>query len=56
MNPDKFVFSKKRLEFLGFELTEDGLEPGRELIKSILEFPRPEIYQESEVGLAWWNR
>ena len=41
MNPDKFVFGKKRLEFLGFEVTEDGVEPGKELLKSILEFPRP---------------
>ena len=41
MNPDKFVFCKKKLEFLGFELTEDGVEPGRELLKSILDFPRP---------------
>ena len=40
MNPEKFVFSKKRLEFLGFEVTEDGVEPGRPLLKSILEFPR----------------
>ena len=41
MNPDKFIFSKKRLEFLGFELNDEGVEPGRELLKSILEFPRP---------------
>ena len=41
MNPDKFVFGKKRLEFLGFELTETGIEPGKDLIKSISEFPRP---------------
>ena len=41
MNPEKFVFSKKRLEFLGFELKDDGVEPGREILKSILEFPRP---------------
>ena len=34
MNPDKFVFGKKRLEFLGFELTETGIEPGKDLIKS----------------------
>ena len=38
MNPDKFVFCKRKLEFLGFELTEDGVEPGRELLKSILIF------------------
>ena len=37
MNPEKFLFSKKR----GFELKDDGVEPGREIPKSILEFPRP---------------
>ena len=41
MNPEKFVFCRRKLEFLGFELTEDGVEPGREILKSILEFPRP---------------
>ena len=41
MNPEKFIFCQKRLEFLGFELTEDGVEPGKELLKSISEFPRP---------------
>ena len=41
MNPEKFTFCKKRLEFLGFELTEDGVEPGKDLLKSITEFPRP---------------
>ena len=41
MNPDKFVFCKKKLEFLGFELNDEGVEPGKELLKSILEFPRP---------------
>ena len=41
MNPEKFVFCRRKLEFLGFELTEDGVEPGRELLKSIQDFPRP---------------
>ena len=41
MNPDKFIFCRKQLEFLGFELTELGVEPGRELLKSIIDFPRP---------------
>ena len=41
MNPDKFVFGKKRLEFLGFELTEEGIEPSKEMLKSIANFPKP---------------
>ena len=35
MNPEEFVFSKNRLEFLGFEVTEDGVEPGRPLLNFI---------------------
>ena len=50
MNPDKFVFGKKKLEFLGFEITEDGVEPGRGLLKSILEFPRP----KDIAGIRGW--
>ena len=42
MNRNKFVFGKREVEYLGFQLTEDGVEPGDELIKSILNFPRPE--------------
>ena len=33
---------KREVEYLGFQLTEDGVEPGDELMKSILNFPRPE--------------
>ena len=42
MNRNKFVFGKKEVEYLGFQLTEVGVEPGDELMKSILNFPRPE--------------
>ena len=42
MNRNKFVFGRKEVEYLGFQLKKDGVEPGDELIKSILNFPRPE--------------
>ena len=42
MNRNKFVFGRKEVEYLGFQLKEDGVEPGDELMKSILNFPRPE--------------
>ena len=41
MNPEKFKFAKRELEFLGFELKEDSIEPGKDLIESIRDFPRP---------------
>ena len=52
MNPEKFVFAKKELEFLGFKLTTDGIEPGRELLKSISEFPKPKDLS----GVRSWFR
>lgn len=39
MNPDKFVFCRNKVEYLGLELTEDGLQPSKETIRSITEFP-----------------
>ena len=40
MNPEKFVFGRKKLEFIGFELTEEGIEPSKEILKSIKNFPK----------------
>ena len=41
MNPEKFNFAKRRIEFIGFELSETGVEPSREVLKAITDFPRP---------------
>ena len=41
MNPDKFKFGRKEVEFLGFELTADGVEPGKELVRYVRNLPRP---------------
>ena len=42
MNQNKFVFGRQEVEYLGFNLKKDGVEPGDELLRSILNFPRPE--------------
>ena len=42
MNRNKFVFGRQEVEYLGFNLKKDGVEPGDELLRSILNFPRPE--------------
>ena len=42
MNRKKFVFGKQEVEYLGFKLMRDGVEPGDALLQSILNFPRPE--------------
>ena len=41
MNPDKFNFAEKRIEFIRFELSENGVESSREFLKSITNFPKP---------------
>ena len=41
LNKKKLNFGKKKLEYLGFEMTEEGVEPGPVLLQSILDFERP---------------
>ena len=40
-NKKKFVFSKKEVEFLGFEITEDSVRPAPSYMQAIQEFPTP---------------
>ena len=40
-NPNKFVWGKKQIEYLGFWITEDGIRPSDETLSSIANFPRP---------------
>ncbi len=38
-NPDKFVWGREELEFMGFWLTKDGIQPTHDTLKAITEFP-----------------
>ena len=40
-NEDKFVFSKKTVEFAGFELTPNGYRPPSRVLNAIRDFPTP---------------
>ena len=40
-NPDKFVWGRRELEFLGFWIKTDGIQPTQDTLKAISEFPRP---------------
>lgn len=40
-NPHKFVFSQSEIEFLGFNVTMEGLKPAAHLLQSIRDFPVP---------------
>ena len=40
-NPDKFVWGREELEFVGFWVKKDGVQPTDETLRAISEFPRP---------------
>lgn len=42
----KCVFGLKRVEFLGFEITEHGMEPGKVKVDAVREFPIPSNVHE----------
>ena len=40
-NPTKFNWGKRKLEYVGFFIMEDGVRPNDETLSSIQNFPRP---------------
>ena len=40
-NPEKFQFGEKKVKFLGFNITNDGVTPTEDFLKNILSFPTP---------------
>lgn len=50
LNPDKFNFAKRKVEFAGFCIKESSVEPLPKYIDSILNFPRP----SSSVDIRSW--
>lgn len=40
-NPEKFVFSKDEVDFLGFKVTKDSLKPADHMLQAIKKFPTP---------------
>ena len=40
-NPEKFMMGRESVEFVGFELTKDGIKPMKETMQSIRDFPTP---------------
>ena len=58
LNPDKCVFFKKNLQFLGFIITADGVAADEEKIIKIKNFPQPKTVTQlrSFLGLASFYR
>ncbi|KAE9183208.1 hypothetical protein PF002_g26774 [Phytophthora fragariae] len=42
LKASKFSFATTKMEYLGHDLTPDGIQPTDRLIKAIVDFPRPE--------------
>ena len=38
---EKFCFGRQRLEYLGYNLGKDSVEPSKNMLRSITEFPEP---------------
>ncbi|XP_058814784.1 uncharacterized protein LOC131678576 isoform X2 [Topomyia yanbarensis] len=55
INQEKSVFAQQSVKFLGFKMSEDGLEVEEEKIKAIREFRRPETQQEVKSFLGLMN-
>ena len=54
LNPKKFVFCRKELDFCGFHLLFDGYRPSDDTISSIRDFPMPEQPTITDIK-AWYG-
>ena len=41
LNPDKFVFGQETVEFAGFQITKDSVQPCQRFLQAIMDFPLP---------------
>jgi len=41
LNPDKFVFGQETVEFAGFQITKDSVQPCQRYLQAIMDFPMP---------------
>lgn len=58
ISPTKSRFCMKRLRFLGYVLSEEGISADPERIRPIIEYPRPKTVKEVRrlIGMASWYR
>lgn len=55
LNIDKCEFGKKKIQFLGYEVTTEGIKPTEDHIKAIRKYPKPETVQELRRFLGMVN-
>ncbi|GBM50713.1 Transposon Ty3-G Gag-Pol polyprotein, partial [Araneus ventricosus] len=55
INPSKCNFGKSQVNFLGYKITEKGIQPMEDKVSSIVNFPKPSTVQEMRRFLAMMN-
>ena len=53
LNPDKFQFAEREVDFAGFQISETTIEPLPKFLDAIRDFPTPTSTQTFVAGLAW---
>jgi hypothetical protein len=53
--PSKCFFNRKRIEFLGFIVTPEGIVMDRERVRSIEEWPEPKSFKDVQIFLGFAN-
>lgn len=55
INFSKCSFGKDKLEFLGFEVSTEGIKPLEDKVKAIIDFPKPDTIEELRRFLGMLN-
>lgn len=55
LNIDKCEFDKQNIEFLGYEVSSEGIKPTQERIQAIVNYPKPQTVQELRRFLGMIN-
>ena len=55
INISKCTFGKTRLEFLGYEVSTEGIRPLEEKVKTIIDYPRPQTVEQLRRFLGMVN-
>ncbi|GBM97532.1 Transposon Tf2-9 polyprotein [Araneus ventricosus] len=55
INPSKCNFGKSQVNFLGYKITEKGIQPMEDKVSSIVNFSKPSTVQEMRRFLAMMN-
>lgn len=55
INPGKCTFGAKSIDFLGFNITSDGLKPSNAKVDAIIKYPKPNTVAELRRFLAMIN-